>query len=334
MIANPFNHAAFQMTELTKALNLMPFSYGRLEELNVFPLKPVRFRQVMVEEKEGVLSLIPTQKVGMEGAYLKRVKRRMRSLLIPHIPYEDVILASEVEGVRSFGSDNALEGVAHVITEHLEMMKTRHAITLEHLRMGALKGVVLDAHGEELIDLYKTFEIKPKTLSFELENPETSVQKKCLDLKRHMEDHLKGDVMMEIRVLVGEGFFDALTTHPSVKEAYQRYQDGAILRGDLRKGFPLAGVTFEEYRARVTGEDGKLKPFIKENEGHAFPLGTKDTFCTYVAPADFNETVNTLGQLLYAKQEPRRFERGTDVHTQSNPLPVCHRPGVLVKVTI
>ncbi|NSX83902.1 hypothetical protein GOM44_07085, partial [Wolbachia endosymbiont of Atemnus politus] len=27
-----------------------------------------------------------------------------------------------------------------------------------------------------------------------------------------------------------------------------------------------------------------------------------------------------------------RFDRGTDLHTQSNPLPMCHRPGILVKV--
>jgi hypothetical protein len=52
--------------------------------------------------------------------------------------------------------------------------------------------------------------------------------------------------------------------------------------------------------------------FIAAGEAHAFPLGTVDTFGTYFAPADFNETVNTLGQPLYAKQEPRKFERGTD----------------------
>jgi len=39
-----------------------------------------------------------------------------------------------------------------------------------------------------------------------------------------------------------------------------------------------------------------------------------------------------LGQPLYAKQEPRDFGRGTDLHTQSNPLPMCHRPSLLVKV--
>ncbi|MEZ5455082.1 MAG: major capsid protein [Lysobacteraceae bacterium] len=81
-------------------------------------------------------------------------------------------------------------------------------------------------------------------------------------------------------------------------------------------------------------------PSTKISEGfyavvfwRVFPTGTIDTFATYFAPADFNETVNTLGQPLYAKQEPRKFDRGTDLHTQSNPLPMCHRPGVLIKLT-
>ena len=55
---------------------------------------------------------------------------------------------------------------------------------------------------------------------------------------------------------------------------------------------------------------------------------------SYNAPADFNETVNTPGQPVYAKQEPRKFDRGTDLHTQSNPLPMCLRPSVLVKLSI
>ncbi len=77
----------------------------------------------------------------------------------------------------------------------------------------------------------------------------------------------------------------------------------------------------------------KTQRFIDSDEGHAFPLGTIDTFATYFAPADFNETVNTLGQPIYAKQAPRPFDRGTDLHTQSNPLPICHRPALLVRLT-
>ena len=118
---------------------------------------------------------------------------------------------------------------------------------------------------------------------------------------------------------------------------YKLWQDGQALRSDMRAGFPFAGVTFEEYAGEASTADGNggwvSKRFIDEGEAHAFPLGTIDSFATYFAPADFNETVNTLGQPIYAKQEPRRFDRGTDLHTQSNPLPICQRPGLLVKLT-
>ncbi len=138
--------------------------------------------------------------------------------------------------------------------------------------------------------------------------------------------------MTGIHALVSPEFFDALTSHTKVKEAYERWQEGAALRNDMRSGFTFCGITFEEYRGQATDPEGTVRRFIERDTGHCFPVGTASTFTTYFAPADFNETVNTLGQPLYAKQEPRRFDRGTDLHTQSNPLPVCHRPGTLVKV--
>ena len=101
----------------------------------------------------------------------------------------------------------------------------------------------------------------------------------------------------------------------------------------MRSGFTYGGITFEEYRGQASDANGTVRKFIAPGEAHAFPLGTVDTFATYFAPADFNETVNTLGLPLYAKQDARKFERGTDLHTQSNPLPMCHRPRVLVKLT-
>ena len=46
----------------------------------------------------------------------------------------------------------------------------------------------------------------------------------------------------------------------------------------------------------------------------------------------YNEEDNI--EPLYAKLDARKFDRGTDVHTQSNPLPLCLRPSVLVKLSI
>ena len=329
---NPFDNPSFSMSALTAAINILPNNYGLMESMGLFPAKPVRFRSVVVEEKNGILTLLPTMPVGSPGTVGKRGKRKLRSFAIPHIPHDDVVLPEEVQGIRAFGSETEVQTVASVMAEHLQTMRNKHSIALEHLRIGALKGIILDADGSELYNLFDLFDITPKVVNFQLSNAATDVKKKCLDLKRYLEKNLKGERMNGVHCLVSEEFFDALTAHDNVKAAYDRWQDGLALRSDLRTGFTFAGIAFEEYSGEASDGDDNVHRFIAAGEGHAFPLGTVDTFATYFAPADFNETANTLGQPLYAKQEPRKFERGTDIHTQSNPLPMCHRPAVLVKV--
>lgn len=334
---NPFDNAAFDLTSMTAAINLLPNRYGRLEELGLFPAKPVRTRTIVVEEKAGVLNLLPSLPPGAPGTVGIRGKRTLRSFVIPHIPHDDVVLPEEVQGLCAFGTENQYASIAAVLAEHLESMRNKHAATLEYLRMGALKGIVRDADGRELVNLYSEFKITPKMLDFALDAPATKVLEKCLELKRYLGMNLKGERMSAVHCLVSPEFFTALVTHPNVEQAYKDWNDGQALRSDMRAGFPFAGVVFEGYAGEASVPDGDggfvNQRFIDAGDGHAFPLGTIDTFATYFAPADFNETVNTLGMPLDAKQEPRRFERGADLHTQSNPLPLCHRPALLVRLT-
>ena len=333
---NPFLNPGFSMASLTAAINLIPNRYGRLEALNLFPAKPVRTRQIIVEEYAGKLNLLPTKPPGSPGTVGERGKRKLRSFVIPHIPHDDVVLPEEVQGIRAFGSETEMEAISGVLARHLETMRNKHAITLEHLRMGALKGEILDADGSVISNLFTEFQITPQSVNFDLANANSEVKGHCYDLLTKIEDALQGEFMTGVHVLCSPEFFRALTTHKEVKTAYQNWQQGAVLINDMRSGFSYSGITFEEYRGQASfvQADGTLgsRRFIAAGEAHAFPVGTVDTFATYFSPADFNETVNTIGQPLYAKQEPRKFDRGTDLHTQSNPLPMCHRPGVLIKL--
>jgi hypothetical protein len=330
---NPFAVDAFSMVTLTRSINILANNYGRVRELGLFPGKGVRSRSVIVEEKNGILNLLPTMPPGSPGTIARREKRTVRSFTIPHIPHDDSILPSEYEGIRAFGSETELATLAGIMNDHLQSMRNKHAITLEHLRMGALKGIILDADGSTLYNLYTEFGIVQKTVDFKLGTTTTDVPGKCREVVRHIEDNLKGEVMSNVRALVSAEFFDKLISHSKVKEVYLNYaraQD--ILGNDVRKGFEFQGIVFEEYRGVATDPDGNARRFIAASEGHAFPQGTMGSFETLFAPADFLETANTIGLELYAKQEERKFGRGIDIHTQSNPLPICYRPGVLVKI--
>jgi lambda family phage portal protein len=99
---------------------------------------------VSYEQLTGDLTQVPPGSPGTVGT---RGKRKVRSFVIPHITHDDVVLPEEVQGIRTFGSETEMESIANVMAGHLDTMRNKHSITLEHLRMGALKGVILDADG-------------------------------------------------------------------------------------------------------------------------------------------------------------------------------------------
>lgn len=335
-IIDPFVGDGYSLAALTEAINVIPNMYGRLNELNLLPTEGVTQRTVIVERVNGVLNLLPSKPLGAPGTVGKTGKGQLINFTIPHIPHDDVVLPQEIQGMRNFGTNQAMTQDV-LLSRKMAEMRNRHAITLEYLRWGAVKGVILDASGSTLVDLYAAFGIVAKTVDFVLGTAGTEVPEKCREVVRHIEENLKGDVMTGIRVPVSKEFFDKLIKHATVKEAYKYYQSGQQpLREDVRRQFPFHGLVFEEHNGTATllNDDGTStnKPFITAQEGHAFPVGTMSTFKTYFAPGDFNETVNTIGLELYAKIEARKMGRGWDLHTQSNPLPLCKRPEVLVKV--
>ena len=72
--------------------------------------------------------------------------------------------------------------------------------------------------------------------------------------------------------------------------------------------------------------------FVDASKAYFFPVGVPGLFRQYNAPADFVETANTIGLPRYAKQAAdQQFARWVMLHVQSNPLPICTRPRVLIK---
>ena len=330
MLTNPFEQDAFNVYSLTRAINLLPNNYGRVREMGLMPVQGITTRNIVVEEFEGVLTLIPSQPVGSEGTPSQSGKRKVRSFHAPHLPLDDVLHPQDYQGLRAFGSEDMLVELNRILNDKLQTLKNKHAITLEHLRVGALKGVILDADASVLYDLFDEFGLTQETVNFELGTDDTDVRGKCFTVKRIIEDNLKGETMNGVHCLCGPNFMDSLTSHPEVIEAF-KMQASNELREDVRKNFSYGGITFEEYRGKASAPDGSTRDFIGTDDAHFFPTGTQNSFGTVAAPADFMEAVNTRGRLFYAKQTPRKHNRGVDIHTQSNPLPLCYRPGILVK---
>lgn len=182
-------------------------------------------------------------------------------------------------------------------------------------------------------------------------NPASSVMdmKKDVATKiiRAIEDALGVTMYRNIRVLCGNTFWDNFINHPSVIHAYERWlmagdtgTGGSFFRNQQRQqlnrqgdsvtpgGFEFAGIYWENYRGHIG-----TTFFIPDKGATAFPEGCPDLFLENNAPAPFIETVNTIGLPYYAKQELMRFGLGIELHAEANPLPICTRPGALIKLT-
>lgn len=330
MTINPFSRG-FSLAEMTEAINLVPAPYARIRELGLFRSQPIAQRQVLVESRGAEIRLLPAVEPGAPASVAAPIERKLKSFVVPHIPHNDTLLASEVAGLRVFGSAE-VEPVVQVLNQKLEMLRVKHAQTLEYMQAQALTGRLVDGAGRLLYDWHAEFDVARKEIDFKLGTNTTDIMGLVRQAARHIEANLAGETMSGVYALVSPEFFDRLTAHPAVKEAYQFAVSQSPLRDDVRQGFRFGPITFAEYAGAATLSTGQSARFITEGEGVAFPLGTRDTFVTYFAPADLIETVGTLGLELYARQVERQDGRGIDLYSESNPLPMVRRPNLVVRL--
>ncbi len=332
-IINPFDAGGYSLAEMTRAINILPNIYTRLGQLGLFRFEGITQRTVVIEAREGVLSLLPSVPLGAPATVGTREGRTMRSFAVPWIPHNDVILPADIQGVRAIGSGSDADPLVAVMTRKLTLMRNKHAQTREYMEINALRGIVKDGAGTTLYDYFTEFGITRQETDFVLGTAGTKVQQKVRAVLRQIETELKGETMTSVRALVSPEFFDKLIGHPTVETAYQYYASGAQpLREDMRRAFPFAGILFEEYNASVTLSNGATERLIPAGEGIAFPMGTIDTFTTYGAPANLIETANTVGLELYARQMTRERGDGIDLLTEASILPVNKRPALAVRL--
>lgn len=326
-ILDVFNTDIFSTVSLTQSMQVLPVKPMRIGQLGLFTPKPLATRTAVLERQDRTISILSTAEWGSPGTVGKTDKRKARPFSIPHTPHDDVVLASEIQGVRKFGSEDQLESVQDKVLDKLGRMKQNHEVTHEYRRAAALSGYVYDANGSTLVDLWTDFGISRSTQDFVFGTSTSKIRSFCLAIKRVIERALgNGGLINQIRGLCSETFFNALIEHAVVTTAYERWQAGEQLRNDPRAAFPFGGILWEEYSGSVGGT-----PFVTEGDANVFPVGVPELFVEAFAPGDNISAANRTALPYYAMQEMMEFEKGIKLHTESNELPLCAVPEVLVR---
>lgn len=323
----------FTAVDLTLAADKLPNMYGRLEELDLFPAEGVSTTLVRIDLRNGYVTVLPERDRDAPPSVGKSSDREAIFLEIPHVPHIDKITVGDLQNMLAFAS-NPMRPISfeEKLAEKLQAIKNKHAITREYFRMGALKGLIVDGEGKTLHNLYEHFGITKKQVDFELDESTTNVSEKCREVLRHIEENLRGEVMTSVHALVSREFFAELTAHPNVEKFYVNWQSATQLSTDNRRGFPFGGLVFEEYNASATLMNGSSGRFIAGGYGHAFPLGTMNTFKTFDGPANNINMANMPGVELYISPKVLDHGAGVELKSESNPLPVSARPELQVEL--
>ena len=332
----------FADSQLTDTINIPPFVTGRLAQLGLFTDTPIPTTYVRIGIKDGELTIIPARERG--GPANKNMSDGKSRVLIdvPHFPLDDAITPSDVQNLMAWGEDRVFETFGNVLATKLLEIRGKHDQTHAHLDWGAVTGVILDAEGKELLDVYDEFDVTQVTFAMALGSPGTDVAAKSRALKSEVRKALKGSPMTGVRILSSPEYFDAYTGHASVKDAYSNFASNTQNpnRDGLEDGFTHAGLTIErideEFSKRLADGTIETAPVIPAGEARVIPLGTS-FFRRYVAPPDTindaNRAPNPTDKIFVSTAE-RDHGKGYDIHTESNVLPVNLRPQAVLRLTL
>lgn len=320
---------ALSIESLTADINELPHTPTRIGEMRLFSEEGIDSTIALIGMSDDKLTLVPNVPRGSPSQPKSLGPKNAKPFLVPHLPQRSTVMADSLQGARTFGRQGTEIEAAAAKVVALNVKHRRDLdYTIEYHRLGAIKGLILDADGSTIFNLYTEFGVSQQTQAMALGTDTTKVRTNVMAAKRKVETALGGVAVGRLHAFVGSEFFDKLVDHPNVVKAYERWLDGQALRTDSRSGFEFGGVVFEEYVGNANGS-----PMIAANEGFLFPLGIPDMFITRYAPADYLETVNTQGLPYYSKTEAMPFNKGVQLESQSNPLNLNTRPRAVVKLT-
>ena len=333
-VVDAFNSDIFSLTSLVHSINHQDHIPNRLGELGLFTMEPISTTSVVIEEEYGTLTLVPVAPRGGVKEPVSRDRRKARSFVVPHIPESTQVMADEVQNVRAFAQGDMASAermaVEQVRDKKLQKALTQLEITIEYHRMGAIKGQILDADGvTTLLDLFTEFGVTQNTLGFNLDDTTTKIVTAIRQAQRLSQAALGNAPVMGWLAVCGDEFFDELVSHPKLEQFYLNQQAAQQLANGVSaySRFVFGNVAWENYRGSVGGVD-----FITTSKAYLIPMGVPGLFLDYRAPADYMETVNTLGLPFYAKAELKKMNKGIDIEAQTNPLLLCTKPAAIVEL--
>jgi hypothetical protein len=337
---NPYN-----VQDWTLPINMIPNTWGTIQNLNLFETEPVAEQSVVFQEVQKSFGLIVDRVRGDRSNVNTDYTRKIHSLPIPHFPLQDQILPKDVQGKSSYVNLSEAETLDGVRMRRMERIRNSHAVTLERARALLLtSGAYYAPTGTISGNAYTEMNVTPTSIDFALGTSTTNLISKIEACISAIQDNAGAISITGVVALCAPDWFAKLIAHPQISTAYQYYTtsgaaeplrkrlspDGSAT--SLHRVFDFGGVQFIEMRDKYKDVNGNVVQLIPAGTAAFVPTGT-DYFRTYFAPAERFGLVNTLGMEVYMFEFANAQGTSIDLETESNFLNFMQKPAVIIQAT-
>jgi len=336
-LTDVFTPDGFNAYSLTAAIQRFPNAPTLIGGLGLFREIPVNTTNIVIEEQNGMLTLVPTTKRGGPGIPSQDPKRVVRAFKVPHIQLDDSVQADDILNVRAFGSSDPMSGAAEIVSRKLEVMRRSIDVTDEWLRSQAMNGIVTYPTNsvDGTLNLFTEFGTSLQTVALLLSTSTTDVAGLVATIRDAIATAMGSTPYTGITCLCSHLLFRTLIAHPLVRTFYADYQKMYALNPVTYLAQNTREFVWENVRwiecSNAPVSDKYLYGGLADGEGTAFPTGC-DIYHSYLAPADIVEAAGTLGQPIYARQWLTPDGKAAQLEVQRNVLNICTRPRALVHV--
>ena len=341
-----FNRAS----ELTEAINVVPNTWGLINQLGLFSNEYKTQKTITIPRYTEQEFLLEDRNWDERAGTVAGGQRDELTVKVPHYPIKDAITPKDIDGVISFedvrnGID--LETVASTRLRKMTTIRKALANTLEYARAHMIatgevytpNGTLRTSYGNTY-NWYNEFGVTREEVDIEFTDA-TKDPKAMLDAAADLIDdgYVSGEVVEQYLCVCSPEFFDALTSHPYVKDAVKYINFAGvsqeILLGKLGSGaldaryqvFEFGRMVFVRYSGAIGG-----KRFIPAGEARAFTKAS-GLFRTYYAPEQTFSSINKVAQEVYWFEGVDKRGTMIEIDAESNFLNVMSDPLSVVKLT-
>ena len=274
--------------------------------------------------KKGAGIVLESVSPSAEHLYHEDPDVYMLSITLPRFPLEKDITADEINAIKALEntteqSITLAQRIGEIGTEHKDSFIT----TLEYMGVGALFGKVYDGKGKVLFE----FASSAEAVAFRSD-------KLLIDSINEIDDALINELggIVPYTVMASREFISGIAARAMTEELFKNGEAHWVEENNTRVLF-VHGAKFIPYTANYTNAKGERKRFIAENTAKVIP-DSKDVFKLYYTRANHVDAIKKAPTLFFMAAPERLMKgRGYAVLSEMRALPVCVRPGALIKLT-